>query len=329
MARADATADRTCAGAASGPPRAAIPSWIVSLVLHVAGGGLLLWLASLAPKPTGAAAEADRTAGIVLVADDDGKREYFDGSEDSPQADSPEMAAGNTAAGALPASDQAPVDPGDALPGPADIGPGALEAGDIGNARAATGGAAPSRAVDGATRTRVFGVEGEGSRFVYVFDRSESMDGAPLAAAKSELAASLASLDRIHQFYIIFFNHTEPKVFSPSGQPGKLLFADEPTKQLAAGFVDRIDAAGGTRPEPALLKAVEIRPDVVFFLTDGDQLYRAHIERITRRNRGRASIHVVQFGDGAARPNRLLAELAGRNGGKHVYVDISHLGGKK
>src|SRR5262245_62750599 len=35
-----------------------------------------------------------------------------------------------------------------------------------------------------AAETHVFGVRGKGRRFVYVFDRSSSMEGAPLAAAK-------------------------------------------------------------------------------------------------------------------------------------------------
>src|SRR6476620_2566458 len=48
--------------------------------------------------------------------------------------------------------------------------------------------------------TQIFGVTGKGTSFVYVFDRSLSMKGAPLAAAKRELLDSLGHLQRVHQF---------------------------------------------------------------------------------------------------------------------------------
>ena len=74
----------------------------------------------------------------------------------------------------------------------------------------------------GYARTGVFGVIGEGHKFVYVFDRSGSMDGhggAPLAAAKAELIASLKDLGQMHQFQIIFYNE-QPRIFSPTGVAG-------------------------------------------------------------------------------------------------------------
>jgi hypothetical protein len=58
-------------------------------------------------------------------------------------------------------------------------------------------------------KTTVFGIEGEGTRFLYVFDRSESMlgyGGAPLKRAKAELLESLKSLGPVHQFQIVFYN---------------------------------------------------------------------------------------------------------------------------
>ena len=70
----------------------------------------------------------------------------------------------------------------------------------------------------GVPASGVFGVQGEGQKFVYVFDRSGSMDGhggAPLAAAKSELIASLDDLGDTHQFQIIFYNE-HPHIFTPT-----------------------------------------------------------------------------------------------------------------
>ena len=78
----------------------------------------------------------------------------------------------------------------------------------------------------GKARIGMFGLWGEGYKFVYVFDRSGSMGGdgsASLKAVKAELLASLKNLDTVHQFQIIFYNH-RPVLFNPSGTPGKLAF---------------------------------------------------------------------------------------------------------
>ena len=61
----------------------------------------------------------------------------------------------------------------------------------------------------GKARTSLFGVVGEGYKFVYVFDRSGSMGGSgrdSLRAIKAELPESLKNLDTVHQFQIIFYN---------------------------------------------------------------------------------------------------------------------------
>ncbi len=76
-------------------------------------------------------------------------------------------------------------------------------------------------ATGGKARVRLLGIVGEGSKFVYVFDRSDSMnwfDRRPLRAAKAELLASLEGLGETHQFQIIFYNH-EPLIFNPAGDP--------------------------------------------------------------------------------------------------------------
>src|SRR5262245_30778674 len=115
----------------------------------------------------------------------------------------------------------------------------------------------------GSTETQIFGVSGRGTSFVYVFDRSLSMQGAALAAAKRELLASLAGLERVHQFQIIFYNE-KPRVMPP----GQMSFADENGKRQAESFVGSITAAGGTDHLQAIQLAMRLRPDVIFLLTD-------------------------------------------------------------
>jgi hypothetical protein len=181
----------------------------------------------------------------------------------------------------------------------------------------------------GYARTGVFGIVGEGHKFVYVFDRSGSMGahgGAPLSAAKAELIGSLQNLGQTHQFQIIFYNE-EPRVFSPTGVQGRLVFGTDQNKYLAQKFVGSITADGATRHEEALEMALRMAPDVIFFLTDADDpcLTSQQLAHISHANNG-TSINAIEFGYGAqSDPDNFLVKLARQNGGKHVYVDASRL----
>jgi len=180
----------------------------------------------------------------------------------------------------------------------------------------------------GQAKTSVFGIEGEGYKFVYVFDRSASMGSgphSPLEASKAELKASLANLAETHQFRIIFYN--EGTSIFPRGDG--LVFATEANKDEAMKFIDSVTGDGGTKHEEALLQAVRMRPDVIFFLTDADQpeLSAAQLHGIAQRNDDRSSINAIEFGLGPqVNKGNFLVKVARQNGGQHVYFDVSRLG---
>lgn len=184
----------------------------------------------------------------------------------------------------------------------------------------------------GKARIQLFGLVGEGYKFVYVFDRSASMGGSgrtSLAAVKAELTESLKPLDTVQQFQIIFYNE-RPLLFNPSGIDGKLAFGTEQNKERALRFLETVEPGGGTDHELALRAAIGLRPDVIFFLTDGDepQLKTNQLDRIERLAAG-VVIHTIEFGSGPKTTARnFLAELAERTGGESTYVDISQLGAK-
>src|SRR3954462_10434326 len=90
----------------------------------------------------------------------------------------------------------------------------------------------------------LFGIEAKGSKFVYVFDRSGSMEGAPLAAAKKQLLDGLQPLGETQQFEILFFNQ-RVAMFEATGGAKRATFATDNNKKLAADFVQRIVADGG------------------------------------------------------------------------------------
>ncbi len=206
---------------------------------------------------------------------------------------------------------------------------GGLESGVV-SATALMGESAPAgRMRGGRARTGVFGLMSEGHKFVYVFDRSGSMDGhggAPLLAAKAELLGSLKDLGQTHQFQIIFYNE-QPRIFTPTGDSGRLVFGTEQNKNLARRFVGSITASGATRHVEALQMALRLAPDVIFFLTDADEprMTPRELADIAQMNRG-TTINTVEFGTNPqADADNFIVRLARQNGGQHVYIDVTRL----
>ena len=106
-----------------------------------------------------------------------------------------------------------------------------------------------------------------------------------------------------------------------------MVFADEDGKRLATDFVGRITASGGTRHMEALTLALNLRPDVIFFLTDADepQLSPDELAKLRRLNHG-TSINAIEFGAGSpSGAANFLKRLARENGGNYGYVDVTRL----
>lgn len=301
---------------------------LMSLLLHL---GLLVLLGLLIQQRSlGVAESPDRTGGIVLVQNNGDQVEYFQ-AEDVSSTTSASTAEQVAAANLTAAPDEVELSLPGSLPQPAEAGEAAvglpLDPGED-LLRAEAGREAGEYAVE----TGLFGARAEGTRFIYVFDRSASMNslnGRPLAAAKSQLIGSLQDLGDTQQFQVIFYND-EPTILNPYyPRPPRLLFADKQNRKLAADHVRGVVATGTTRHEEPLLLAIKMSPDVIFFLTDAEQpvMSRAEVERVSRRNQAvGASIHAIQFGIGPAQGgDNFLRRLAERNGGNHVYVDVTRL----
>jgi hypothetical protein len=174
----------------------------------------------------------------------------------------------------------------------------------------------------------VFGAVGEGSRFIYLFDRSTSMTGAPLAAAKQQLTASLDALTSVHQFQVIFFNH-EIQAWDMTGGQGRIPYATDANKRLAAQFLRTIGADGATERLAPLRRALDMNADVVFFLTDADDAMPDYdVAEVLDRAQGRGTaIACIEFGEGPQpEGENFLHRIAAGTGGDYVYVDVTTLG---
>lgn len=316
-----------------------VPAWLLSGLLH---GAVLILCAVITPMPSGGITlEPPRSGGIVLVQQTGSDAKYFDeqDNDEASAAAKPKSAATADAARSpadmLPSATDSPVDASAVLPATdalGGLGAGADVAAALPAAGDLTTGVGPDKHLGKSTQTYVFGAKGEGSVFIYVFDRSDSMNGferRPLAASKAELIKSLQALQPIHQFQIIFYN-AQVTAFNPSpSQPPKVMFATEQNKALAAQFVRNVPAYNGTQHMAPLRLALRLAPDVVFFLTDAGEprLSAADLESLRRLNSGTV-IHTIEFGAGPdPGGDNFLARLARQNDGQHVYVDVTRLPG--
>lgn len=177
----------------------------------------------------------------------------------------------------------------------------------------------------GKTETAIFGLKGEGYKFVYLVDRSGSMSlpagRSTLDAVKKELLASLGPLDSVHQFQLIFYNE-KPALYNPTGVAGRLVFATPQNKALVEDFLQRLQPDGGTYHEEALRLATSLHPDVIFWLSDAGKppLEAAELARVERWAAG-IRINAIEFGETDSAPaDSFMATVARRTGGQYKYV---------
>jgi len=293
-------------------------AWSWSLVVHTAL--LALMARAIFDRRTPAAGGVGLVTQLALGADQESASSRFDDSDWATAA--PIAFQADREAAVTPAAffeDRPPSDPTRVLPATA------AEPSEPSAVATANGIAADGRRA----RTAIFGVPGEGTKFVYVFDRSASTGGPPyntLAAAKTQLQASIDGLGPTHQFQIVFYNQT-PTVFAPGQRSWGLCFATPRNKLLARKFIGSITPDGSTNHVEALRLALSLRPDVVFLLTDGDppQLSGEQLETIRRMAAG-VSINAIEFGAGPPTvADNFLTQLARQNAGLYGYLDISRL----
>jgi hypothetical protein len=321
-------------------PQRTAPALVMSLILHVI---LLTTLGIIwSTDPAGSEAQPDRPIGIAIVHQLPDRDRYVDArdlkAQEAKQAENAQKAdSSNTSSAAPPADLSPPIDlagilnalestpspvSGTGLAGEMELGPDAF--GDAGGSKSNADG-------DKAT-TMVFGVSGTGSRFVYVFDRSDSMNGhggRPLRVAKAELIRSLKTLSKKQQFQIIFYND-KAKPYQPSGTSLQLVQGESSQVALAERYVKSIAAFGGTKHDIALKMALRMSPDVIFFLTDAriPRLSGGELADIRRRaEQSGTTIHAIEFGPEPGAPDdSFLRALAAQNNGTYQYIDVRQLG---
>ena len=158
-----------------------------------------------------------------------------------------------------------------------------------------------------------FGLEAKGGKFVFVVDRSGSMSNDRLRAAKQELVRSISAMKRGFEFYVIFYSD------DPLPMPGnQLVTVSEQSKRRVFSWFNRIHPAGGTNPSDAMRMALNLNPDAVWLLTDGE--FGTEVLQVISRPRvmKRTQIHTIAFYSNKGEV--LLKQIARENNGQYRYV---------
>jgi len=153
-------------------------------------------------------------------------------------------------------------------------------------------------------------------------DRSGSMAGPKLDAAKAELIRAVRRLERAARFYTIFFNVV------PAAMPGEeLVRATESNKRRHFAWVSGIGAGGRTDPTSAMKLALSLKPDAIWLLSDGIFRLQAATAIQKANPRGRVQIHTIAFysREGEA----VLQRIADENRGRYRFVSPASIGLKE
>lgn len=168
--------------------------------------------------------------------------------------------------------------------------------------------------------TSFFGIESRGRRFMYVVDVSGSMATQNrLGILKRELIQSVDALGAHASYYIIAYSD---RSYPMSEKFSWVKASDENRKLSVFTWIRRLDSSGGTEP----VKGFEIafgkfkpRPDVIYFMTDAQDVSGLATVVASLNNRGRKTkVHCIAFGDSGAAD--VMREIARDSGGQYKFV---------
>lgn len=221
------------------------------------------------------------------------------------QTELPEM---NVADAAFPAIDMAELSPtgGDRT----GRRPRGLGGGRKGSA------AGPGKDGSGGTgMTSFFGKEVQANSVAFVIDASSSMYGRRFSRARKELEKALSTLKPDQRFFVVFYTDQTFPQFYPDNVVA-LINADSNAIDSVVRWIKRSGTQGGTRPQEAMAITLGLKPDVVFFLSDG-QIPIETPEIIRQVNRG-SKIHTITFGSDVG--GTVMQQIAVNNGGTYQFV---------
>jgi hypothetical protein len=176
----------------------------------------------------------------------------------------------------------------------------------------------------GGEGTEFFGVQGSGTRFVFVCDCSGSMSGLKWLELNRELSRCIGSLSAGQSFYAIFFDGEMHPMFEPFGREPALLDATAENVEKARQWIANKSLGRDTSPCDAVKFAASLEPHAIFLLTDGEfSDYTAPYLRDFNKKRvakGKPKVVVHTIGFFSQKHQMVLERIAKDSGGTYQFV---------
>jgi hypothetical protein len=170
------------------------------------------------------------------------------------------------------------------------------------------------------------GVSGNARRIVYICDATGTMIGLKYKLLQKQLYKAIDILKPTQGFNVIFFRGGDADADWNQPLAKELIVAKPDNKQKARKFIETFEVVGkGTNPLPALRTAFAQKPQLVYFLTDGqfDNVvsYDQVLAEVRRLNADKSvKINTIAFMSEDAKAEEALQTMARENGGKFVKV---------
>jgi hypothetical protein len=138
-----------------------------------------------------------------------------------------------------------------------------------------------------------FGTRARADSVIFIVDMSGSMEGHRFDRAVEELIHSLNLLQPTQKFFIFFYNGVTYPMFEQRNS--KLLPATSGNRAKAAKWIKAFRPEGDTAPEDAIERALKMKPQVIYFLTDGEipNTTRSTAQRFNTEHK--TVIHTIAF----------------------------------
>ncbi|MEQ8635977.1 vWA domain-containing protein [Gimesia maris] len=171
---------------------------------------------------------------------------------------------------------------------------------------------------------RFFGINPQSKKIVYVVDSSNSMNfphesegKTRLGRVKLELARAIHSMDEDQQFFVIFFSDMAIPMPARALQP-----ATNQAKKKYLNWVARVPGIGTTEPYQALLLALSLQPDTIYFLTDGqfDPVIVKSFNKVAAQKYRNQKVTVNGICFGSLEGEQTIRELAENNSGTFTFI---------
>ncbi len=173
---------------------------------------------------------------------------------------------------------------------------------------------------------KFFGAGAEGTKFIFVIDCSGSMNSEyRWETACRELKYAIEGLTAKQMYYVFLYNHD---TFGMSDKTPKLVRANAANKKKTFEWIDEKYPYGDTMPWKSLRTSLELKPDAIFLLSDGELrdnsvrlLKTFNIDRDEDRytlGKFKIPIHTIFLGNGMG--DRTMRQISDQNNGSFTEV---------